>query len=574
MQGWVKGKDYPEFMTEEALITLNAGYLHNGETPVEMYRRVAKAAAYRLKKPNLEEKFFDYIYKNWLCLASPVASNLGTERGLPISCYGSHVPDSIEGIMDSMKEGAAMSKNGGGVGMYWGGVRGRGEPITGNGVSSGIVPWLKIQDSLTAGVNQGTVRKGASVAYLPVDHKDVKEFLRIRRPQGDVNRQCMNIHHAVCITDEFMRKVENGDGQTRELWKEILKTRLETGEPYLMFSDNVNNNRPEAYVKNNLKVETSQLCSEIFLYTDEFHSFVCCLSSLNLARYNEWKDTDLPETAIWFLDAVMEEFIEKAEQIPSLERAVRFAKKSRALGLGVLGWHSLLQAEGTPFNSLRAYLLNRSIFEQIRKGVDKASKDLAAEYGEVEWTRGTGERNTHKLAVAPTVSNSLLSGDGNGGGVSPSVECWASNIFVQKTAKGNFIRKNPALKAKLEESGKNTPEVWNQINAQGGSVQGLDFLSEEDKEVFLTAREVSQLAVVKQAAERQKFLDQGQSLNLYFPADVDLRYFNKVHLEAWNRGLFSLYYVRSGSVLKGDVATRSNHKMVEEEEPACKACEG
>ena len=576
LRNWKQGKDYPSFLTKEGLQTLSQGYLQTGETPIDMYWRVSRAAAARLNKPELADKFFEYITKNWLCLASPIAANMGTERGLPISCYGMTVDDSISGICEAMDEYAAMSKNGGGVGIYWGDVRGRGSPITGMGTSNGVVPWLKIQDSFTVGVSQGNVRKGASVAYLPVEHPDVEEFLRVRRPHGDMNRQCLNINHAVTISDNFMKKVWNGDRKARGLWKEIMKTRIETGQPYLWFDDNVNRNRPEAYKQNDLYVKTSQLCNEIALHTDQKHSFVCCLSSLNLARYNEWKDTDLVETAIWFLDGVMSEFIAKAKERPGLTRAVRFSEKSRALGLGALGFHSLLQSEGTAFGSLRAGILNRAIFSQIRRGADKASRDLAEEYGEVEWTKGLGERNTHKLAIAPTVSNATMSSDMSGRTVSPSIEPWAGNVFTQGSAKGKFVRRNPVFEDLLDQKGKNNLKVWQSVTEHNGSCQHLDFLTDEEKEVFLTAKEINQMAVVRLAADRQKYLDQGQSVNLFFTKNAKANYINKVHLEAHKLGMYGLYYVRSESTVRGDVATKAKEEetVAVSEDVECKACEG
>jgi len=566
---WVKGVDYPEWLTEEGLLTLKSGYLQSGESPSGLYRRVANAAASKLAQPDLADIFYSYMWKNWLCLSSPVAANMGTARGLPISCYGSRVPDSVDGIYDTLHENAVMSKTGGGVGVFWGKVRGKGSSITGNGISKGVIPWMKVQDSSTIAVSQGETRKGASVAVLPIDHPDIHEFLRIRQDKGDPNRKCLNIHHSVTIPDSFMRKLVEGDKEARDLWSTVLRMRLETGEPYLIFIDNVNNTRPESYVKNGLFVEMSQLCSEIFLHTDDYHSFVCCLSSVNLARYKEWKDTPLIEHAIYFLDGVMEEYIQKARNVPALVRAVHFAEKSRALGLGALGWHSLLQNEGTPFNSLRASLLNKAIWHHISTQAKAASRKLAERYGEVEWTKGVGVRNTHVLAIAPTVTNAILSADEHGEPVSQSIEPWASNVFTQKSAKGNFIRYNPTLKRLLATKGADTSETWSSILEQKGSVQHLSVLSVKEKEMFLTAHEIDQLGIIKQAADRQKMLDQGQSLNLFLLSDADPAYVNKLHLEAHKQGLYSLYYVRSRSAISGDVASRSGVTSSD-----CTACEG
>lgn len=552
----------PEHLTDEGFKTLSNGYLLDGETPVDMYRRVARAASRALKRVDLEHKFYDYIYKGWLCLATPVASNMGTERGLPISCYSMNVPDSVDGIFKTVHELSMLSKNGGGVAFCVSGVRGRGAPIKGNGCSEGIIPWLKCFDSTTIAVSQGSVRRGASAAYLDVNHTDIEEFIRIRRPTGDVNRQCLNIHHGVCVDDKFMQAVESGEKRQRDIFKEILKTRFETGEPYIMYIDNVNRANPEAYKKNGLEVRASNICSEITLYTDDDHSFVCCISSLNLTKFDEWKNTDLVETSIWFLDAVMTEFIEKARNIPGFERAIRFAEKSRALGIGALGWHSYLQSKMIPIDSLQAKNLNKLIFKTIRDKADIATKQLAEAYGEPEWCKGTGRRNTHLIAIAPTVSNSTISGN-----VSPGIEPIPANAFTKKSAKGSFVQKNPLLEKLLEARGKNDEKTWKTIVNDEGSVQSLPFLSKEEKEVFLTAREINQMELVRQAADRQKYIDQSQSLNLFFPVNVDPKWFYKIHVEAWKLGIKTLYYTRTGSVLKGDVASRFY-------ESECKACEG
>jgi ribonucleoside-diphosphate reductase alpha chain len=409
-------------------------------------------------------------------------------------------------------------------------------------------------------VSQGSVRRGASAVYLPIDHGDIKEFLRIRRPEGDVNRQCLNLHQGVCITDEFMNKALNGDKAAQELLLEVYKTRLETGEPYIFFSDNINKANPKCYQDLGLKVSTSNICSEIVLHTDEDHSFVCCLSSINLARCPFDKIKEVAYLATWMLDGVMSEFIAKAKYIPGFERAVRFAEKSRALGLGVLGWHSLLQSEGTAFDSLRAKILNRGVFSALQQGSEEATKDLAMEYGEPEWCRGYGRRNTHLLALAPTVSNSTICGN-----VSPSIEPWVANAFAKKTAKGVFIQHNQHLKLKLKELEQDTDEVWKSIVNHEGSVQHLDFLDDETKAVFKTAFEIDQRAIVEQAVDRQKFIDQAQSLNLFFSSSVDPKYFHSVHVEGWKGGIKTFYYCRSSSVLKADISSR--------EDSSCKACE-
>lgn len=560
----------PKWLTEEGLSTLQKGYLLPNETPREMWYRVSNAAADNLKKGSWRDKFFELFWNNWLCGASPVLANMGTDRGLPISCFSISVPDSITGIFDSYSEIATMTKNGGGVGVYWGNVRGRGEKIKGNGKSDGIIGWNKVQDSLTIAVSQGQTRRGATASYISIDHPDFDEFIKMRRPNGDVNRQCLNIHHGVSIPNSFMEKVRDGDSEAQKKYQELMRTRFETGEPYLLFIDNVNDQNPQSYKDLGLKVETSNICSEIMLHTDKDNSFVCCLSSMNLARWHEWKNTDAVYWATIFLDGVMEEFIQKAKKIPYMERAVSFAEKSRALGLGVLGWHSFLQQERIGFEWIAAFSYNHLMFEHIQKESTRASKFLATEFGEVEWTKGHGVRNTHRIAIAPTVSNSVISGN-----VSAGIEPWSSNAFANKTAKGVFIHQNKELKKVLEELNKDTPEVWSSISTNEGSVQHLDFLSSDLKEVFKTARELDQLQVVRQNADRQKYVDQGISLNLFFKANVDLAYFSKVHFSAWERGIKSLYYCRCEEASKGDVASReSNVTEVPKDNTACVSCEG
>ncbi len=554
----------PQWLTEDGFNTLCKGYLLPNETPIEMYRRVSKAAAsYYTDSPKWERKFFDAIWNGWLCLATPVASNMGTNRGLPISCNSIHVGDSVNSIFRKSHELAILSKHGAGVGIYMGDIRGRGAAIKEgmNGSSEGIVPWAKIYDTTTLSISQGSTRRGAAALYLPVNHSDIDEFINIRRPVGDINRRCMNVQHGVCIDDDFMKQVEEGkDPRAKEIWTNILRARFETGEPYLFFTDNVNNQNPESYKKNNLRVSTSNICSEITLYTDPDHTFVCCLSSLNLLRWDEWKDTDLVETAIRFLDAVMEEYITKASNIEGLEAAVRFARKSRALGLGVLGWHSLLQSKMIPFDSFDAMKLNGQIFKTIRERAEEETVRLATELGEPEWCTGLGRRNTHLLALAPTVSNALISG-----GHSQGIEPFISNIFAQKSAKGTFIRKNIYLQALLASKEKDTPEIWNEINASQGSVQTLSCLTTEEKEVFLTAGEINQHAIINQASQRQKYVDQGQSVNLFFGLNTSPKYIHEVHLEAWKKNLKCLYYLRSESVLRGDNVFRQKDE--------CQACE-
>ena len=557
-----KNNDAPCFLDEAGYKTLCGGYLLNNETPRQMYKRVAMAAAsyYHGKEKYYEERFFDIMWKNWFCPSSPILSNLGTNRGLPISCNSIHCADSVSSIFDKVHELAMLSKNGAGVGIYFGDLRGRGKSITENGNSEGIVPWAKVFDTTTASISQGGVRRGSSAIYLPVEHIDIDEFINIRRPIGDINRRCLNINHGICITDQWMNDMVAGDINKRKIWEIILAARYETGEPYLFFTDNVNNANPECYKHNNLNISTSNICSEIVLYTDKEHSFVCCLSSMNLLKFDEWKDTDAVNLAVRFLDAVLEEYIQKTENKKEFECSRRSAIKGRAIGIGVLGWHTLLQERNLPMDSFDSMQLNAQIFKNIHTKANEETAILAKELGEPEWCKGFNRRNTHLIAIAPTVSNSTISG-----GYSAGIEPISANIFTQKSAKGTFIRKNTTLEKLLTEKNKNTSEIWKSINEQSGSVQHLSFLSDHEKEVFLTAREINQHTLIKLAAQRQRWIDQAQSLNLFFASNSSAKYIHEVHLSAWKSGLKTLYYLRSDGVIRGDLASRN--------EDDCKACE-
>jgi ribonucleoside-diphosphate reductase alpha chain len=559
---WEAGKQYPEWMDEISLATISKGYLLPNETVRQAYRRVAKASATRLKKPELENKFFKYIWNGWIGLASPVLSNMGTERGLPISCFGVDTPDSIRGIGLTNAELMKLTASGGGVGVGVNRIRPRGEMISGNGKSEGVVPWCKIYDSAIIATNQGNVRRGAASVNLDIEHPDIDEFLEIRRPKGDPNRQCLNLHQCVVVGDDFMRKLEARDPEAMNRWAKVLKARMETGEPYIMFKDNVNKNNPIAYRIHNLDVSMTNICTEITLFTDEWHSFICCLSSLNLAKWDEYKDTDCIQTAIWFLDGVMQEFIDKSNGKDSLVRTHNHAKKGRALGLGVMGWHTFLQQKGLPFNSIASTVHTRNIFNKIRTEAEAASMDLAAEYGEPIWCKGTGMRNTHLIAVAPTVSNSVITG-----GISAGIEPLPANIYTFNGAKGTFIRKNKVLQDLLKSKKEDKNKWWDQMLEDGGSVQNLPdkVLSTEEKEIFLTFPEVNQLELVRQAAERQKYIDQTQSLNLAFDPNDSPKWINQVHLEGWKLGIKTYYYLRTDSVIKGDLGTRTD---------SCLSCDG
>ena len=559
---WEAGREYPAWMDEISLATISKGYLLPNETPKKAYRRVAAAAAMRLKKPELESKFFKILWNGWLGLASPVFSNMGTDRGLPISCFGVDTPDSIRGIGLTNAEVMKLTSQGGGVGISVSRIRPRGTFISGNGKSEGVVPWCKIYDSSIIATNQGNVRRGAASVNLDIEHPDIEEFLEIRRPKGDVNRQCLNLHQCVVVGDNFMRKLEARDPEAMQRWAKVLKSRMETGEPYIMYKDNVNKNNPIAYRMNNLEVTMTNICSEITLFTDEEHSFICCLSSLNLAKWEEYKDTDCIQTAIWFLDGVMEEFIDKSNGKESLKRTHNHARKGRALGLGVMGWHTFLQQKGLPFNSIASTVHTRNIFNKIRMEAETASMELAAEYGEPLWCRGTGMRNTHLLAVAPTVSNSVICG-----GISAGIEPLPANVYTFNGAKGTFIRKNKSLEALLESKGENKEKWWKQMLQEGGSVMGLPdtVLTSDEKDVYLTFPEINQLELVKQAAERQKYIDQTQSLNVSFDPNDSPKWINQVHMEGWKLGIKTFYYLRTDSVIKGDLGSR----MAD-----CVACDG
>ena len=584
---WVKGVDYPVWgNTEVYKKTIAGGYLMSHETPKDAYMRVASTVAKRLYKPELAEKFFEYIWNGWLNLASPVLSNTGTDRGLPISCFGIDVGDSIQEIGAKNLEMMLLAKHGGGVGIGINMIRPAGAKITGNGTSDGVVPFCKIYDSTILATNQGSVRRGAASVNINIDHGDFEEWLEIREPKGDVNRQSLNLHQCAVVGDKFMRKLEEGDPTARRKWGKLLQKRKATGEPYILFKGNTNKSNPEAYKKNGLKVHMTNICSEIALHTDENHSFVCCLSSLNLTKYHEWKDTNLIYDAIWFLDGVLEEFIQKAKGLKGFENSIRSAEKGRALGLGVLGWHTYLQQNGIPFEGLQAQFETRRIFSQIKIESERASRALAEVYGEPLWCRDTGMRNTHLRAIAPTVSNSKLSGN-----VSPGIEPWAANVFTEQSAKGTFIRKNKELIKVLKKIGIDTEDTWNKILADGGSIQDLNILNEwgyinkklvylpdhsEEvdkngfdtvKDVFKTFKEINQLELVNQAGIRQQYIDQSVSLNLAFPSTATPKWINQVHMDAWKKGVKTLYYTRTESVLRGDIAAKAM-------DPDCLSCDG
>jgi len=577
---WIKGEDYPVWGdTDVYKKTIGGGYLYNGESPKEAYQRVAKTVAKRLYKPELADKFFDYIWKGWLCLASPVLSNTGTDRGLPISCFGIDVADSIMDIGNKNLEMMLLAKHGGGVGIGINMIRPAGANITGNGTSDGVVPFCKVYDSTILATNQGSVRRGAASVNINIEHPDFDEWLEIREPKGDVNRQSLNLHQCAVVGDKFMRKLQAGDQIARKKWGKLIQKRKATGEPYILFKGNTNKANPLSYKSNSLKVHMTNICSEIVLHTDESHSFVCCLSSLNLGKYDEWKNSNLIYDATWFLDGVLEEFIQRAKNMKGFDNAVRSATKGRALGLGVLGWHSLLQKNGIAFEGLLAQFKTREIFSKIKIETERASRALAETYGEPLWCVGTGMRNTHLRAIAPTVSNSKLAGN-----LSPGIEPWAANVFTDQSAKGTFIRKNEELRKVLRKLKIDNKQTWDKILADGGSVQDIKELNgyyydhlgrltkeskdnEPVKNVFKTFKEINQLELINQAGIRQDYIDQSVSLNLAFPSEAPPRWINQVHIEAWKRGIKTLYYMRTESVLRGDIAANAM-------DPDCISCDG
>lgn len=583
----------PEWMTEEGYRVLKTNYLLPGEEPVDMYRRVANASAYRLKRPELADRFFELMWKGWLCPATPVLTNMGTERGLPISCYGLSVSDYTYDILYKSLVQGMMSKGGGGVGIYLGNIRARGEEISVGGTSHGVVSWTSIYQQIMTTVSQGGIRRGAAAVYLPVEHGDFEEFLHMRRAQRDMessNKSVKNelIHHGICLSDEFMESVLSGDPNSCKKFADILKTRMETGEPYVMYPGNANRQKGVCYENLGLDIVTSQICTEIFLFTDENHSFVCCLSSMNALKFSEWStDPRAVRDSIWFLDGVMQEFIDKLENpsnpesVRGMETALAFAKKSRALGLGVLGLHSLYQANGASVGSFLAKNLNKAVFKHLYTEAQIATKELAEEYGEPEWCKGTGRRNTHMIAVAPTVSNSIISGQ-----VTPGIEPFPGNVYGKRTAQGLVPLRNAQLDALLKaklSSAEDVETVWESITHNEGSVQHLGFLTDNEREVFRTAREIPQHLLIQDAADRQPYIDQGQSVNLFVSPDVDPKYFAKLHIDAWRLGLKSLYYTKSKSARKADAVSVPSVKITaqpeaelddEEKYPVCESCSG
>lgn len=541
----------PSWLSQEGIQTLSSGYLLPGETPRSMIERVVSTAAKLNSDPALEKDLFHCLWNGWLGLASPVAANFGTNRALPISCYSVHLSDDISSIYSHKKEVAMLSKNGGGVGVYFGDISPAGSPISGGGKSTGKLGWMREYDLTAQVVSQGgNLRKGSFALYNRIDDPDYPEMLRAKDHTKGDPRLWIDSNVGSIISDSFMEDMIENGGHKQWLFGESIRTRLMSGSPYMLFIDNVNKQNPVCYIERGLEVSVSNLCSEITLYTDEHHSFVCVLSSMNLSRWFEWAnwrspDTgrSAPEVAIHLLEAVVTEFIRKAEKMAGFGRAVRFARKSRALGLGTMGLHSLYQSQMLPFKSKGARELNIETHKFIREQAEKASRELAEKFGEPEWCEGTGMRHTHLLAIAPTKTNSVITG-AYSEGISPM----DYNYYVAKQDKGTFVRKNPHLEKLLYEKGA-PADVWDKINKDQGSVQNLDCLTDFEKEVFKTAREIDQFELVKQAADRQPFICQAQSLNLFPDPYADAEYLLKLHISAWKSGVKSLYYLKSKSPL-------------------------
>lgn len=533
---------------------LSKGYLQPGQTAEQRIRTIAETAQTILGKEGFADRVESYILKGWCSLSSPIWANFGNIRGLPISCNGSYISDTTESILMKAAEIGIMTKHGAGVSGFIGALRGRGSPISGGGSSNGSVHFLGLYQEHIDVISQSNVRRGSGAFYLPVDHPDIEELLECREEGNHIQHLSLG----VCVSDAWMHEMRAGDKPKRKIWARILKKRAETGYPYIFFSDAANRGKPEIYKKLDMTIWASNLCTEIMLPSSEDESFVCDLLSANYLHYFEWKDTDFVQDMTWFLDAVLSEYIEKIKNIPLMKAAWTFATRHRALGLGGLGWHSFLQSQDIAFESQQAKDLNIEIHQYMDEQTLIASKAMAIELGEPELLIGTGLRNTTRMAIAPTTSSSFILGQ-----VSPSIEPENSAYYTKSLAKGKFTYRNPYLKARLAQLGRDTEETWRSILVQGGSVQHLDFLTEHDKNVYKTFGEISQYEIITQAAERQKFIDQGQSLNLMIHPATPVKDVNKLMIAAWEMGLKSLYYQRSTSP-----TAELNRNLV-----ACVSCE-
>ena len=543
------------WLNENSEQFLDEGYLLEGVSAQERIREIAERAEELLEEDGFADRFYEYMSKGFYSLASPVWANFGLDRGLPVSCFGSHIEDNTENLLYTQAEVGEMTKLGGGTSGYFGELRPRGSPITNNGKSNGSYSFTELFDTQITVISQGGTRRGQFAGYIDVEHEDLEEWLNIKT-EGD---PIQDIYYGVIIGDDWFQSMIDGDEEKRETWAKIVETRINIGVPYIIFRDNMNEGKPQVYKDKEYQINASNLCTEIALPATAEESFVCCLSSMNALHFDQWKETDAVETLTRFLDAVMEEFIQEAEGVQFMDRAVRFAKRHRAIGIGVLGWHSYLQSKMIPFDSMDAMQENEKIFRTIRERSYAASEQLAEEFGEPEMLEGYGRRNTTTMSVAPTKSSSVILGQ-----VSPSIEPLKSNYFVRDGAKLKATQKNRYLEAILKERGQDTRETWDSIGRKDGSVQHLDCLSEQEKDVFKTFSEVPQMAVVNQAAQRQKHIDQSQSVNVSInPEEVSVREINKLYIAAWEKGVKSLYYQHSVNA-----AQQFSQDILE-----CKACE-
>ena len=523
------------WLNDDSRKFLKRGYLTGDQTPEERITQIAKTAESDLKKPGFAEKFEEYMSHGWYSLSSPIWANYGMKRGLPISCFGSYVDDTLESILTKQAEVGMMTKMGGGTSAYFGDIRKRGASINTGGKSNGPVHFMELFESVTNVVSQSNVRRGSFAAYMPIDHADILEFLQIRSDGNSIQ----NLSIGVSVSDKWMKSMVDGDKDKRKVWGKVIKKRYESGYPYIFFSDTINDNAPDVYKDKGHTIHASNLCSEIALSSSNDESFVCNLSSMNLLHYDDWKGTDAVEVLTYFLDAVMSEFIRKTEDIPFMEAPRKFATTQRALGIGVLGWHSYLQSKSIPFESFEAKQLTTDIFRYMKRESHDASASLAKEYGEPELLKGYGRRNVTTMAIAPTTSSSFILGQ-----VSPSVEPLNSNYFVKDLAKGKFTYKNPYLQRLLDGYSKNNGPTWKSILVHGGSVQHLDFLSDHEKDVFKTFGEISQKEVIIQTAIRQTNIDQAQSINLMIHPKTPPKEVNQLLIFAWEQGVKTLYYHR------------------------------
>lgn len=556
-----------KWLNENSRKFLEGGYLLPGITPEQRIRQIADHAEKLLDKPGFADKFYDYMSRGFYSLASPVWSNFGHKRGLPISCFGSYLADDMGSILYTQAEVGMMSKMGGGCSGYFGALRGRGSDIKNEGKASGSVHFMELFETLINVVSQGSVRRGHFSPYLPVEHPDILEFLEIGKEGNPIQK----LTHGVTVGDEWMQSMIDGDVEKRKIWAKVIQARNELGYPYIMFSDTANKNTVDVYKDKGHKIYASNMCSEIMLPSSERWSFVCCLSSVNVFYYEDWKDTDAVETLTYFLDAVMQEFINKLEiyrdspdrenqdRFKFMERAYAFAVENRAIGIGALGWHSLLQSKMLPFESIEATKLNTEIFKLIKEKTYAASREMAEIYGEPEVTKGYGMRNTTTMSVAPNTSSAFILGQ-----VSQGIEPIWSNCYVKDVAKLKVTIKNPLLVEILENNGNNTREVWKSIRENDGSVQHLtDILSDKEREVFKTFPEINQMVVIQQAAARQLYIDQGQSLNIMVHPDTPVKDINAMYIEAWKMGIKALYYQHSMNA-----AQQLNRKLL-----VCESCE-